>query len=148
MRRTMFLGGTVLTSLLAIAAVASAATPEERKLLAELKNYPYRIVHKSYRDNHWALIAVNADGSNPVTLTRTPGANEMYPHVSPDSRYVALSRGPTKKGMAFGLLPEMVGATAKGWNIRVADAAKTNRWVAITSDGQSNKEPDWMPVAK
>ena len=27
---------------------------------------------------------VDADGSNPVNLTRTPDLNELYPHVSPD----------------------------------------------------------------
>jgi Tol biopolymer transport system component len=327
----------ILTSLAALASVASAADPEQQKLLAELKNYPYRIVHESYRDNHWALVVVNADGSNPVVLTK-PGDNENYPHVSPDgkqitfefeegqgkakrrnvyvrnmdgsgrkrvaeagrdpcwtpdgkaivylkdeveeihykdfatkglfiydvatgkteqhvnhklyhlynvccsadgnwfvstvhagmgwshgilaieargqgvynldipgcrpdispdgkkiawgaddtelcvadfsvvdgkpkvthprkvatsenpihiyhidwspdSRYVAFSRGPTKKA-SLGMAPEVVGIQAEGWNICVADAAKTNRWVAITSDGKSNKEPDWFPVAK
>ncbi len=342
-----------LTALAALAGVASAAEPAEddaapasastptpqqqQKLLAELKNYPYRIVHESYRDNHWALVVCNADGSNPVTLTR-PGVNENYPHVSPDgkqitfeseegtgkekhrdvyvmnidgsgrtliarsgrdacwtpdgkavvflkdevekleyrdfatkglfiydlasgktephansdlchlynvcctldgkwfvstvhagmgyshailaieakgpgvynlgipgcrpdispdgkriawgasdtvlrvadfdvvaakpqvshardvstskdpihiyhidwspdSRYVAFSRGPTRKS-ALGKAPEVVGIKAEGWNICVADATKSNCWVAITSDGASNKEPDWFPVAK
>jgi hypothetical protein len=27
----------------------------------------------------------------------------------------------------------------------VADATAANRWVAITTDGNSNKEPDWVP---
>jgi dipeptidyl aminopeptidase/acylaminoacyl peptidase len=321
-----------------VAATTSAATAEAQKLLAELKNYPYRIVHESYRDNRWALVVRNADGSNPVVLTRTPGGNETYPHVSPDgkkicfeyeegrgkakrrnvylmnmdgsgrtrvaeagrdpcwtpdgkaivylkdevdelhyqdfatkglflydlasgktaqhvnhdlyhlynvcctadgnwfvstvhagmgcghgilaieahgqgvynlgipgcrpdisadgkkiaggaedctlrvadlevvderlkvtsgrdvvtsenpihiyhidwspdSRYVAFSRGPTKEG-TLGIAPEVVGVKAEGWNICVADASKTNRWVAITSDGKSNKEPDWFPAAK
>ncbi|MGO9107724.1 MAG: hypothetical protein ACLP9L_00695 [Thermoguttaceae bacterium] len=337
MKRKMLAWGTILTSLVALTAVASAATPEDPNLLAELKDYPYRIVHESYRDNHWVLVVVNADGSNPVTLTK-PGVNENYPHVSPDgkkiafeseegkgkekrrnvyvmnidgggrtrvaeagrdacwtpdgkaivflkdevdkleyrdfatkglfiydlatgkteqhvnhdlyhlynvcctldgnwfvstvhagmgcahgilaieahgqgiynldipgcrpdispdgkkiawgaddtvlrvadfevvdgkpkvthardvatsenpihiyhidwspdSRYVAFSRGPTKES-ALGMAPEVVGIKAEGWNICVADAAKTNRWVAITTDGKSNKEPDWFPVAK
>ena len=365
MKRKTFAWVGILASLVVLAGVASAAVPEDPTLLAELKHYPYRIVHESRRDNHWALVVRDADGSNPVVLTRGPtvlggGDNENYPHVSPDgkkiafeseegkgkakrrgvhfmncdgsgrtriapagrdpcwtpdgkaivylkdevdelqykdfatkglfrydlasgktvqhvnhdlyhlynvcctpdgnwfvatvhagmgcghgilaieargqavfgaaaeglrpkspgvetfggpgvynlgipgcrpdispdgkkiawgaddttlrvadfvvvdgkpkvtnaravatsdnpihiyhvdwspdSRYVAFSRGPNKETM--GLAPEMVGVKAEGWNICVADAAQTNRWVAITSDGKSNKEPDWFPVAK
>ncbi len=351
MKRAVFTSSVALMGLLAAAAAAWAATPEEKKapavpaptaaeqqkLLAELKNYPYKIVHDSFRDNHWVLVVCDADGSNPVTLTR-PGVNENYAHVSPDGkkicfeceegqgkakrrnvymmnmdgsgrtrvadvardacwtpdgkaivylkdeveeleymdfatkglfiydlasgktrqhvnhdlyhlynvcctadgnwlvstvhagmgcghgilaieargkgvynlgipgcrpdvsvdgkkiawgaedcilrvadlevvggkpkvtnprdvvtsenpihiyhidwspdgRYVAFSRGPTRKA-TLGIAPEVVGIKAQGWNICVADAAKTNRWVAITSDGKSNKEPDWFPVAK
>jgi Tol biopolymer transport system component len=321
----------------ALVARAPAATPDELALLAELKSYPYKIVHESFRDGHWVLIVRNADGSNPVTLTR-PGVNENYPHVSPDGkkitfesesgegeakrrdiymmnmdgsdrtlvaeaardacwtpdgksivylkdefnelqyrdfatkgvfiydlatgksrqhvnhdlhhlynicctpdgawlvatvhagmgyshailaieadgkgvfnlgipgcrpdvsgdgkciawggddtilrianfkvvkgkpkvtdartvatsehpihiyhidwspdgRYVAFSRGPTRKA-ALGTAPEVVGIKAEGWNICVADATKKNRCVAITSDGHSNKEPDWFKAAK
>lgn len=331
--------GLGLGLLLTTVAVASAATPQQQALLAELKKYPCRIVHETYRDDRWALVTVDADGSNSAVLTRTPGANELYPHVSPDgtkicfvcdegqgkakrrnvymmnidgtdrirvaeagrdpcwtpdgksivylkdefetlqykdyatkglaiydpatgktrqhvnqdlhhlynvcctadgnwfvstvhagmgyghgilsieargqgvynlgipgcrpdispdgtkiawgpgdcvlrvgdlkvvdgklkvtnardvvtstnpihvyhidwspdNRYVVFSRGPTKRGMLGGLVPEMIGAMADDWNICVADATKTNRWVAITTDGKSNKEPDWMPAAK
>lgn len=326
-----------LMAVLASAAVGADPVGEDRGLLAELKNYPYRIVHESYRDNRWVLVTVAADGSNPTVLTRTPGVNEQYPHVSPDgkkicfvsdegegkakrrnvylmnmdgmgrmriadaardpcwtpdgkcvvylkdeveelqrkdfatkglfvydlasgkavkhvndqlhhlynvcctadgnwyvstvhagmgyshailaiaargqgvydlkipgcrpdlspdgkrlawgagdcvlrvadleivggkpkvthardvatsiksihiyhidwspdSRYVAFSRGPNTKVM--GLAPEMVGVKAEGWNLCVADAAKTDRWVQLTTDGRSNKEPDWYPSAK
>jgi Tol biopolymer transport system component len=65
---------------------------------------------------------------------------------SPDGRYVAFSRGLYKKGL--GRSPALVGLRAPGWNICVADAMATNRWVAITSDGNSNKEPDWVAAAK
>lgn len=319
-------------------AAEEAPTPEDESLRAELASYPYRIVHETRRDEHWALEMLDADGSHPVLLTRTPGANELYPHVSPDgskicfvceegegkakrrnvylmnmdgsgrvrvaeagrdpcwtadgktivylkdefdelnykdfatkglfrydlasgksephvnpdlyhlynvcctpdnnwyvstvhagmdcahgilaiaargkevinlgipgcrpdvspdgkkiawgsgdcelsvadlemvdgkpkvtharhvvtstkpihtyhidwspdSRYVAFSRGPTGKG-ALGMTPEVVGIKADGWDICVADAAQTNRWVRITTDGRSNKEPDWVPVKK
>jgi hypothetical protein len=317
----------------AAAAVALAAGGEDKTLLAELKDYPCRIVHESYRDGHWVLVVRHADGSDPIVLTK-PGVNENYPHVSPDgtkitfecehgagkakrrdvytmnmdgsgrtlvaeaardacwtpdgkgivylkdeidelqyrdfatkglfiyelaagksrqhdnhdlhhlynvcctldgnwlvstvhagmgfshaivaierhgpgvynlgipgcrpdispdgkkiawgaddtimsvadfqvvdgkpkvshirnvatsedpihcyhidwspdSRYVAFSRGPTRKA-ALGMAPEVVGIKAQGWDICVADAAKTNRWVKITTDGNSNKEPDWF----
>ena len=92
------------------------------------------------------------DGKPKVTNARDVATSENPIHIyhidwSPDSRYVAFSRGPTKES-ALGMAPEVVGIKAEGWNICVADAAKTNRWVAITSDGKSNKEPDWFPVAK
>ena len=48
----------------------------------------------------------------------------------------------------MGLPPEMIGVKAPGWNICVADPAKLNRWVAITNDGNSNKEPDWAPLVE
>jgi Tol biopolymer transport system component len=63
---------------------------------------------------------------------------------SPDGKYVTFSRGPNKETMGFA--PEMIGIKAEGWNICVADATATNKWTAITSDGNSNKEPDWVPV--
>ena len=72
---------------------------------------------------------------------------EMY-HVdwSPDGKYLAFSRGP--KAKRLGPAPEMIGVVAEGWDICVADASATNRWVAITTDGKANKEPDWVPVGK
>jgi len=63
---------------------------------------------------------------------------------SPDGRYIAYSRGPVNKHL--GVVDEMVGVYAKGWDICVADASKTNRCLTITADGLSNKEPDWVPV--
>ena len=62
---------------------------------------------------------------------------------SPDGKYVAFSRGVAKKGL--GTHPAIIGVPAEGWNICVADASQRDHWVAITSDGKSNKEPDWVP---
>jgi len=63
---------------------------------------------------------------------------------SPDGRLVAFSRGPYKKGL--GMPVSLVGMQAPGWNICVGDPNTMNRWVAITSDGKSNKEADWVPL--
>ena len=73
---------------------------------------------------------------------------ETY-HVdwSPDAKYLTFSRGPQQK-KKLGAAPEMIGAQAEGWDIWVADASATNRWTAITSNGKSNKEPDWAPARK
>ena len=86
--------------------------------------------------------------SNIHNIVETEDPIETY-HVdwSPDGKYVAFSRGPkaTKKNLK-GLLPEFPGVEAPGWNICVADAAQKDRWVMLTTDGKSNKEPDWVFV--
>lgn len=78
-------------------------------------------------------------------LTSPPPMKIQHVDWSPDGKYVAFGRGPYKKGLAEP--PSLVGVLAPGWNICVADAGATNRWTAITTDGKSNKEPDWAPVA-
>lgn len=102
----------------------------------------------------WTLRVGDLDFSGPqpkvvnardVVASRKP--IEVY-HIdwSPDGKYVAFSRGPMKKQL--GPAPEMIGVQAPGWNVCVADATAVNRWVALTNDGKSNKEPDWAPPGK
>ena len=55
---------------------------------------------------------------------------------SPNGRYIAFSYGPWAK--------YSVGSKTPGWNICVSDM--TGKWVEITRDGNSNKEPDWVPI--
>jgi Tol biopolymer transport system component len=72
---------------------------------------------------------------------------ETY-HVdwSPDGRYISFSYGPKSRDKSLkGLLPEFPGVEARGWNIGVADASGKNVWTPLTTDGRSNKEPDWLP---
>src|SRR5436309_4712794 len=75
----------------AVALLTSLAAPSERKhqegpkeLLAELKNYQHKIVYETNRDGNWELYLCNADGSDPINLTRTPDVDELYPKPSPD----------------------------------------------------------------
>ena len=73
---------------------------------------------------------------------------ETY-HVtwSPDGKYLTYTRGPKKDEKSLkGLLPEFPGVEATGWNVCVADASKHNRWVFITTDGKSCKQPSWVMV--
>jgi Tol biopolymer transport system component len=56
---------------------------------------------------------------------------------SPDGKYIAFSFGPSTGG-------QQVGGKAEGWNICVTDL--TGKWVKITTDGNHNKEPDWVPL--
>ena len=68
---------------------------------------------------------------------------------SPDGKYLTFTRGPKFKGRNLrGLLPEFPGVEAPGWNVCVADATRKNRWVAITHDGKSCKQPSWVVVKK
>ena len=102
----------------------------------------------------WALRVGDLDFSGPdpkVANQRDVVTSEKPMKVyhadwSPDGKYIAFSRGPAEERL--GLAPEIVGVKAEGWNIGVADASATNRWVAVTSDGRCNKEPDWAPAGK
>jgi len=44
----------------------------------------------------------------------------------------------------LGQHPAIIGIRVEGWRLCVADVSQTNRWVAITADGNCNKEPDWV----
>ncbi len=108
----------------------------------------------AWTPNDWVLRVGDLDltGPKPKVTNQRDVVTSAKPikvyHIdwSPDARYVVFSRGPAKKRL--GRAPENVGTPAEGWNICVADAAKTDRWVAITSDGNSNKEPDWVFVER
>ncbi len=102
----------------------------------------------------WALRIGELDfsGNTPKVLGARDVVTSEKPmkvyHVdwSPCGEYLAFSRGPARK--ILGTIPELVGAKAKDWNIGVADVSKTNRWMPITSDGNCNKEPDWIPLGE
>jgi Tol biopolymer transport system component len=53
-----------------------------------LEEIPFKIVYETFRKTNgrenWELYLINADGSDPVNLTRTPDVDELYPHASPD----------------------------------------------------------------
>ncbi len=54
----------------------------------KLEEIGFKIVFETYRNtngkDNWELYLMNADGSDPVNLTRTPDLDEMYSHASPD----------------------------------------------------------------
>jgi hypothetical protein len=89
-----------------------------------------------------------ATGIHNVVESKDPV--ETY-HItwSPDMKYLTFTRGPKLKGKNLrGLLPEFPGVAAPGWNVCVADATRKNRWVALTHDGKSCKQPSWVLVQK
>jgi hypothetical protein len=82
MRKCLFAVGGALSAILSVAQLADAAdTPTLRD---ELKSLPYKIAYESYENGNSDIFVMNADGSNPVNLTKTPDVNEHYPQVSPD----------------------------------------------------------------
>ena len=102
----------------------------------------------------WVLRAGELDfsGPEPAVVNRRDLVTSKKPmkiyHVdwSPDGKHVAFAHGPSRK--VLGQAPEIVGVPAKDWNICVADATKTNRYTPITTNGLSNKEPDWAPAER
>lgn len=108
----------------------------------------------AWTPSDWALRVADLDLTGPepkVTNPRDVVTSEkpikVY-HIDwpPQGKYVVFTRGPA--GKRLGHAPEGVGVRAEGWNICVADVTQTNRWVAITTDGMCNKEPDWAPAGK
>ena len=98
-------------------------------------------------ETDWNLCLGDIDlmGSEPRVknvreVVRCPRDLKVY-HVdlSPDGRYVAFSHGPFAGG-------QQVGGMAEGWNICVGDLS--GNWVQITTDGNHNKEPDWIPIPR
>jgi hypothetical protein len=64
---------------------------------------------------------------------------------SPDMKYITFTRGPKFQGLNLKrVLPEFPGVEAPGWNVCVADTKEKNRWVAVTTDGKSCKQPGWV----
>ena len=64
--------------------------------------------------------------------------HEVYhTDCSPDGKYIAFSYGPEKRDA-------MGGGLAPAWNICISDLS--GKWVQITTDGNHNKEPDWVPL--
>jgi Tol biopolymer transport system component len=53
---------------------------------------PFKIVYETLRETdgkeNWELYLINADGSDPVNLTKTADVDELYPHASPDGTKV------------------------------------------------------------
>jgi len=100
-----------------------------------LKNIPFKIVYETYRETggkeNWELYMINADGSNPVNLTNTPDADEMYPHVSPDGAKICC------------VVDEIVGG----------EKVRNVYWMNIDGSGRvkvadNARQPCWGPDSK
>jgi len=82
----LFPSSVCLAVALGLARIAPAAEPVP--LRQRLQDTPFKIAYESYVNENWDLFVVNADGSDPVNLTRTPKIHEHYPQVSADGRKI------------------------------------------------------------
>lgn len=77
--------------LVAISALFALRTSAESIFQDQLKESGFKIAYESYVDNNWEIFVMNADGSNPVNLTKTPNLHEHYPQISPDGTKICFS---------------------------------------------------------
>lgn len=77
---------------LALLAIGNAASDlAEVPIQEALKALPYKIAYETYTNGNWEIFVMNADGSNPVNLTKTPEKHEHYPQVSPDGSKICFT---------------------------------------------------------
>ncbi|HVR84173.1 MAG TPA: hypothetical protein VMU54_07680 [Planctomycetota bacterium] len=110
------------------AALGPQGSSEE--LLKELKLVRHKIVMESNRDGNWDLWVINADGSNPVNLTKTPDVDELYPKVSPDGSKICFCADEGKGEAKVRNLYIMNSDGSK--RVKIADNSREPCW---SSDG-------------
>src|SRR5579859_4487873 len=76
---------------LVISTLLVARSQAQSDFQKELKDSGFKIAYESYVDNNWEIFVMNADGSHPQNLTRTPDLHEHYPQISPDGRRICFS---------------------------------------------------------
>lgn len=87
--RSTWLLGSFLVALAFVAGAMGANAPTP--LRKQLKTLPFKLAYECYTNDNWEIFVVNADGSKPFNLTRTPGQHEHYPQVSPDGSKLCFS---------------------------------------------------------
>jgi Tol biopolymer transport system component len=129
--------GIATAALLLTLGAGTAVAQERRKgptedLRSELESYPHKVVFETNRDGNWELYLVNADGSSPVNLTRTPDVGELYPKPSPDGRKIVFV---ADEGKGPALVRNVYVMNSDGTaRVKVADNAREPCW---SPDGKS-----------
>ena len=89
-------------------------------------------------------------------IVRTRDHENMWvyhPDWSPDSKYIAFTQGPVGEDHPVDshspgtsdFFHAGIGVKADGWDICVV-SARGGPWIKLTTDGKSNKEPDWIKI--
>lgn len=115
-------------------------------------------------DHDLVMAPISLDSENPAVgkwqYVIKDAKNKIY-HIdwSPDGKFVSFSRGPDGEGDlsktgTFQAACEIVGVYAKDWNIYAAAADRTGSLdldkatgsdvIQLTTNGASNKEPEWF----
>jgi Tol biopolymer transport system component len=115
----------ILVLLLAAVVTASAAQPTLRE---RLKQTPFKIAYETYVDGNWEIFVMNADGSKPVNLTKTPKAHEHYPQVCADGSKILFSvdEGEGREAVRSLYVMDINGKHRR----KLADYAREPFWVA------------------
>lgn len=82
------LTGSLAAVLLATTGLAASAAAPLRE---SLRATGFKLAYESYVDDNWEIFVVDADGSNPTNLTKSPQVQEHYPQVSPDGTKICYS---------------------------------------------------------
>src|ERR1043165_3452718 len=75
----------------ALLGVAAGAVQAQAPLKERLTGTPFKIAYECYVNDNWEIFVMNADGSHPVNLTKTPKEHEHYPQISPDGTKLCFS---------------------------------------------------------
>src|SRR6476659_4034456 len=84
-------GWAVLFFSMLITTIPSAQAAGTSSLRERLKAEPVKIAWERYVDGNSEIFVMNADGSNPTNLTKTPKEHEHYPQVSPDGTKICFN---------------------------------------------------------
>src|SRR5258708_19781973 len=80
--RLVLPSGALLAATAFTASIPAADT--QASFRERLNRLPFKIAYETYTNDNWEIFAMNADGTNPLNLPRTPKEHEHYPQVSPD----------------------------------------------------------------
>src|SRR4051812_43173873 len=86
-RKVLLLGLACLPTLVA----ATAYGADQGSFQQQLKKTPFKLAYENYVNNNWEIFVMNADGSDPVNITKTATEHEHYPQVSPDGTKICFS---------------------------------------------------------
>ncbi len=103
-----------------------ACAADATSLRDQLKALPVKVAYESYQDGNSDIFVANADGSNPVNLTKTPDMSEHYPQVSPDGTRICFvsDKGEGREAIRTLFVMDIDGNNRK----KIADYAREPFW--------------------
>jgi Tol biopolymer transport system component len=107
-------------------ATAPALAGESSPLRGRLKGLPLKIAWECYVDGNSEIFVMDADGSNPTNLTKTPDRHEHYPQVSPDGTKICFNvdSGEGRNAVRSLWVMDVNGANRR----KIADQAREPFW--------------------